>query len=267
MPDLSQATPWNAFATARPINSWSADDAAPATPGPTDSAGSATAGPAHLGLNSPADLGPISPISPATASPAHLGPISPVSLDPIRPETAPAGYRTPPAAAERTTPAARPGRSTGGADAPQPAADAGAADPPPAADAGTADPAGCAGSGPAATTAREVSAVFAANPGVSTDPVATARDLSAAFTKPPVAGAEDVQQGGDRDKGRRGLFRRGRSRVGDAGPETEREEALAAQDEEYVDWVAGLGRPQADDEPTPKESRRSLRSTGRHHRD
>lgn len=104
-------------------------------------------------------------------------------------------------------------------------------------------------------------------PRISADPEAAIRDVTAAFAKPPVTRAEEVQPDtGDRDKGgRRGLFRRGRSRSADAG--TEREEPLAAQDEEYVHWVAELSRPIPDDEPAPKKPRRSLRSTGRHHRD
>ncbi|MFG2063754.1 hypothetical protein ACGFIK_20300 [Micromonospora sp. NPDC048871] len=114
------------------------------------------------------------------------------------------------------------------------------------------------------TTTPEVSAAFAAAPARATDPAATARDLSAAFTKPPAVTPEDIQPGEERDKGLRGLFRRGRSRPGGT---VDGEEPLPAQDEEYVDWVTGLGRPVAEDEPAPKKSRRSLRSTGRHHRD
>ncbi|WP_204033706.1 hypothetical protein [Micromonospora qiuiae] len=105
-------------------------------------------------------------------------------------------------------------------------------------------------------------------PRISTDPAAAIRDVSAAFTRPPAARAEEAQpDGGDRrDKsGRRGLFRRGGSRS-DATA-AEREEPLAAQDEEYVHWVAELSRPIADDEPAPKKTRRSLRPSGRHHRD
>ncbi len=105
-------------------------------------------------------------------------------------------------------------------------------------------------------------------PRISTDPAAAIRDVSAAFTRPPAAGAKEAQPdgGGHRDKGgRRGLFRRGGSRS-DATA-AEREEPLAAQDEEYVHWVAGLSRPMDDDEPAPKKARRSLRPSGRHHRD
>ncbi|MDG4793986.1 hypothetical protein [Micromonospora sp. WMMD1082] len=107
----------------------------------------------------------------------------------------------------------------------------------------------------------------AADPEVTIEPAATARDLSVAFTKPPVARAEDVQPDREPEKGRRGLFRLGRSRSGEAVATPERDEPLPAQDEEYVDWVAGLGRPSTDDEPEPPKPRRSLRSTGRHHRD
>ncbi|MGC5028887.1 hypothetical protein [Micromonospora sp. DT229] len=120
-----------------------------------------------------------------------------------------------------------------------------------------------AGTDPRAT-ARGLSAAFAATPARTTDPAATARDLSAAFTKPPAVAPEDIQPGEERDKGLRGLFRRGRSRPDST---VDGEEPLPAQDEEYVDWVTGLGRPVTEDEPAPKTSRRSLRSTGRHHRD
>ncbi|RIW46040.1 hypothetical protein D3H59_13560 [Micromonospora endophytica] len=115
------------------------------------------------------------------------------------------------------------------------------------------------------TTAPDLSAAFAdAEPRVSTDPAAVVRDVSAAFTRPPAPRTEQVRPDGDdpRDKGgRRGLFRRGRSRSQATG--TEGEEPLPAQDEEYVDWVAGLSG--ADDDATSKK-RRSLRSNGRHHR-
>ncbi|SCG55288.1 hypothetical protein [Micromonospora coxensis] len=66
---------------------------------------------------------------------------------------------------------------------------------------------------------------------------------------------------------RRGLFRRGKGKGGAPAPEAAQEEPLAAQDEEFVDWVAGLSRPLADNEPERESGRRSLRSSGRHHRD
>ncbi|MFF5053736.1 hypothetical protein ACFY1S_11210 [Micromonospora sp. NPDC000663] len=65
-----------------------------------------------------------------------------------------------------------------------------------------------------------------------------------------------------------GLFRRNRSRVDEETRQvSDAEEPLPAQDEEFVDWVAGLGKPVADNEPDQENGRRSLRSTGRHHRD
>ncbi|GIJ80465.1 hypothetical protein Xph01_48970 [Micromonospora phaseoli] len=135
-----------------------------------------------------------------------------------------------------------------------------------AADTGT-DPARLDGPGPA-KPARGLAEAFAATPEVSTDPAATARDVSAAFTKPPAARAEDVQPDSEAERGRRGLFRRGKARSGEAGAAADRDESLLAQDEEYVDWVSGLSRPLDDDEPEPSnEPRRSLRSSGRHHRD
>ncbi|MFF5174891.1 hypothetical protein ACFY3U_19965 [Micromonospora sp. NPDC000089] len=68
-----------------------------------------------------------------------------------------------------------------------------------------------------------------------------------------------------RPKGRRGLFRR--NRAAEATPDGEADRPLAAHDEEYVDWVAGLSRPLPDNEPERESGRRSLRSTGRHHRE
>ncbi|MFI7436453.1 hypothetical protein [Micromonospora haikouensis] len=72
----------------------------------------------------------------------------------------------------------------------------------------------------------------------------------------------------------RPLFRRGRTRAAeDVGPAAERDdrhdpEPLPAQDEEYVDWVTGLARPvSGEDGGSADADRRSLRSSGRHHRD
>ncbi|MFG3557331.1 hypothetical protein ACGGAQ_23380 [Micromonospora sp. NPDC047557] len=65
-----------------------------------------------------------------------------------------------------------------------------------------------------------------------------------------------------------GLFRRNRARADEEKrPAADAAEPLATQDEEFVDWVAGLGKPIADNEPEQENGRRSLRSTGRHHRD
>lgn len=65
-----------------------------------------------------------------------------------------------------------------------------------------------------------------------------------------------------------GLFRRNRSRGDEEGQETsDATEPLPTQDEEFVDWVAGLSKPVSDNEPEQENGRRSLRSTGRHHRD
>ncbi|MDO3702558.1 hypothetical protein Q3W71_12835 [Micromonospora sp. C28SCA-DRY-2] len=87
-------------------------------------------------------------------------------------------------------------------------------------------------------------------------------------TTPDGAAAGAGEQNGGRLRGRLGLFRRNRARTTDESGAGETEaEPLAAQDEEYVDWVAGLGRPLADNEPEQESGRRSLRSSGRHHRD
>ncbi|MEW2381202.1 hypothetical protein AB0873_03770 [Micromonospora sp. NPDC047707] len=82
-----------------------------------------------------------------------------------------------------------------------------------------------------------------------------------------VAGAPAADPGEGRpEPKRRGLFRRNRSRADQADASSDAE-PLAAQDEEFVDWVAGLGKPLPDNEPEQESGRRSLRSTGRHHRD
>lgn len=65
---------------------------------------------------------------------------------------------------------------------------------------------------------------------------------------------------------RRSLFRRSHSRADETGGATA-EVRLPAQDEEFVDWVTGLGKPVPNNEPDPESARRSLRSIGRHHAD
>ncbi|MFG1871431.1 hypothetical protein [Micromonospora arborensis] len=65
-----------------------------------------------------------------------------------------------------------------------------------------------------------------------------------------------------------GLFRRKGSRTEEESQEPSDEtEPLPTQDEEFVDWVAGLSKPVSDNEPEQESGRRSLRSTGRHYRD
>ncbi|MEW2375602.1 hypothetical protein AB0883_05765 [Micromonospora sp. NPDC047812] len=76
----------------------------------------------------------------------------------------------------------------------------------------------------------------------------------------------EAEQPTGRNRGRLGLFRRNRPRAEDASADRE-SEPLPAQDEEYVDWVTGLSKPVPDNEPEQESGRRSLRSTGRHHRD
>ncbi|MEV4828152.1 hypothetical protein AB0K25_07480 [Micromonospora sp. NPDC049257] len=73
----------------------------------------------------------------------------------------------------------------------------------------------------------------------------------------------DGQQPAGRAKGRRGLFRRNRSPEGESAGDPPAEPATA--DDEYVDWVAGLSKPLADNEPERESGRRSLRTSGRHH--
>ncbi|MEU9507510.1 hypothetical protein AB0D32_14640 [Micromonospora sp. NPDC048170] len=74
------------------------------------------------------------------------------------------------------------------------------------------------------------------------------------------------EQAAGRARGRLGLFRRNRPRAEDA-PVDQESDPLPKQDEEYVDWVSGLSKPVSDNEPEQESGRRSLRSTGRHHRD
>ncbi|MFG3705395.1 hypothetical protein ACGF7U_11770 [Micromonospora sp. NPDC047670] len=98
-------------------------------------------------------------------------------------------------------------------------------------------------------------------------PVEAASGNGTPVTEAPEADdASPTEQPGGRVRGRLGLFRRNRSRAEDATGDRE-PEPLPAQDEEYVDWVTGLSRPIPDNEPEQESGRRSLRSTGRHHRD
>ncbi|MGC4867086.1 hypothetical protein ACLQ3B_16835 [Micromonospora sp. DT53] len=98
--------------------------------------------------------------------------------------------------------------------------------------------------------------------GTGTGDVATTDATSAVPTPPEVA--EQPSRRGRLG----GLFRRNRSRADEESPNTsEAAEPLATQDEEFVDWVAGLSKPVSDNEPEQENGRRSLRSTGRHHRD
>ncbi|MEV1146271.1 hypothetical protein AB0I76_21785, partial [Micromonospora sp. NPDC049799] len=77
-----------------------------------------------------------------------------------------------------------------------------------------------------------------------------------------------TKQSAGKGRGRRGLFRRGKARADqDTTATAEPTEQLPAQDEEFVDWVAGLSKPLPDNEPEQESGRRSLRSSGRHHRD
>ncbi|SCL68477.1 hypothetical protein [Micromonospora chersina] len=76
-----------------------------------------------------------------------------------------------------------------------------------------------------------------------------------------VSGADAAPEAaGGKSKARRGLFRRNRGKGGEPGEVDRESEPLPRQDEEYVDWVAGLA---SDDDA---DDTRSLR-TGRHHRD
>ncbi|MFG1889858.1 hypothetical protein ACGFIR_18585 [Micromonospora sp. NPDC049051] len=102
-------------------------------------------------------------------------------------------------------------------------------------------------------------------------PASTSADAvpeNAAEAKTPAGSTSSAapEQPTGRGRGRLGLFRRNRARIEDA-PADRESEPLPAQDEEYVDWVTGLSKPVPDNEPEQETGRRSLRSTGRHHRD
>lgn len=100
----------------------------------------------------------------------------------------------------------------------------------------------------------------------SADSTPTNGAATGAEASPGSASPGEAEQPTGRGRGRLGLFRRNRSRAEEAPAEQE-PEPLPAQDEEYVDWVTGLSRPVPDNEPEQENGRRSLRSTGRHHRD
>ncbi|MEH0843164.1 hypothetical protein V6U81_12330 [Micromonospora sp. CPCC 205711] len=97
------------------------------------------------------------------------------------------------------------------------------------------------------------------------DTDAPAPDRNAEPSRPSAPDGGEPPAG--KPRGKRGLFRRNRARVAEQEPASVPAEPLATQDEEYVDWVTGLSQPVADNEPETETARRSLRSTGRHHRD
>ncbi|RLK13806.1 hypothetical protein DER29_4835 [Micromonospora sp. M71_S20] len=97
-------------------------------------------------------------------------------------------------------------------------------------------------------------------------PAARAEAPSPGSPSPGSPSPAEAEQPTGRNRGRLGLFRRNRPRSEDASADRE-SEPLPAQDEEYVDWVTGLSKPVPDNEPEQESGRRSLRSTGRHHRD
>ncbi|MER5701359.1 hypothetical protein ABT023_05285 [Micromonospora sp. NPDC002296] len=99
-------------------------------------------------------------------------------------------------------------------------------------------------------------------------------DAGPGGTSPVAAGAVPEDPATSRSRLRRALFRRNRARTADdAAPATEQDDRreqqpLPAQDEEYVDWVTGLARPVPEKDGGPEGTgQRSLRSSGRHHRD
>ncbi|MEH1100540.1 hypothetical protein [Micromonospora sp. CPCC 205561] len=115
----------------------------------------------------------------------------------------------------------------------------------------------------ALATARRAGPVPAPAPADGTPAEETPATAPAADPASPA----EAEPATGRSRIRLGLFRRNRSRTEDAPADRDAAEALPEQDEEYVDWVTGLSRPVPDNEPEQESGRRSLRSTGRHHRD
>ncbi|WP_328342901.1 hypothetical protein [Micromonospora sp. NBC_00421] len=97
----------------------------------------------------------------------------------------------------------------------------------------------------------------------STDPTSADPASADPASVDPAPTGVDEQKPSGRAKGRRGLFRRNRSPEG--APANEPTAEPATPDDEYVDWVAGLSKPLADNEPERESGRRSLRTSGRHH--
>lgn len=96
------------------------------------------------------------------------------------------------------------------------------------------------------------------------DALATARRAGPSPTTAAPAAREFVAEAG-RPSGRLGLFRRNKSRTDRDGAGTPAGgEPLPTQDEDFVDWVTGLGRPLSDNEAAQESDGRSLRSTSRH---
>ncbi|MBQ0904878.1 hypothetical protein [Micromonospora sp. U21] len=211
LPDLSRASTWDAFTTAR------------------------REGAAEPQRSSTGAARPASTDSPTADDPAS----STGSSSPTGPAT-PTGPRS--ASARAAT------RWRRAAGTPDPAAEAGPAAPP----------------GPAGPTAPLVpeQTPVGTEAGTDTGGPASAEAVPAA----PAAG-NDAEQPSRRGR-LGGLFRRNRSRAEEESQTaSDATEPLPAQDEEFVDWVSGLSKPVADNEPEQENGRRSLRSTGRHHRD
>ncbi|MCG5469758.1 hypothetical protein LADH09A_003680 [Micromonospora sp. LAH09] len=120
------------------------------------------------------------------------------------------------------------------------------------------------------TAGTPTEAATATATGTGTDESAkTGTDESASTDATPAASKPGKVAEQPSRRGRLGgLFRRNRSRADEESPESADDvEPLPAQDEEFVDWVAGLSKPVSDNEPEQENGRRSLRSTGRHHRE
>ncbi|MGS2613727.1 hypothetical protein ACVCAH_04230 [Micromonospora sp. LZ34] len=190
---------------------------------------------------------PATPTPDRPAAPRSTGPVAPAWSAPPRPAPAVRDEATGPAPVEETPEPTRRPRHR----APLPDLDRAA-------------------SWEALATARRagpVSPADGASPDGSTPDGAADDAAETPADADPGSTPAGTEQNGGRVRGRLGLFRRNRARTGEESPDEADEEPLPAQDEEYVDWVAGLGRPLADNEPEQESGRRSLRSTGRHHRD
>ncbi|MBG6069555.1 hypothetical protein [Micromonospora ureilytica] len=164
--------------------------------------------------------------------------------------------RTAPTEASATTaPAEHPGRAESPGAVGAPSGTATSATSATAAPANSATAAG-------ATTSSATTSSATTSGSADADDLAPTDATSAAPTPPKLA--EQPSRRGRLG----GLFRRNRSRADEESPTTsDSAEPLATQDEEFVDWVAGLSKPVSDNEPEQENGRRSLRSTGRHHRE
>ncbi|MGN9776285.1 hypothetical protein ACTMS0_10980 [Micromonospora sp. H33] len=245
LPDLNSANTWDALATARRAGP---TESRPTESRPTSGTASTAEGPMTAGTASGHALAGDS-VTGGDATPGDT--TGPTPADTTGPT---------PADATRPTPGDTTGPTPADATRPTPG------------DATGPTPGDATGPVPVSTTAGGDS-----SPSVADRPAAAfagADGRAAGGPSSPSAGqvagdSASASHGGSEERPepkRRGLFRRNRSRADQADASADAE-PLPAQDEEFVDWVTGLSKPLPDNEPEQETARRSLRSTGRHHRD